>query len=1326
MENRFELIVEINNYEGIEYLRNIAPYDTDISATQSGYNYALGDRFYIEPYDAIGYVTTLTTSSGAGFTMYIDSIRGTASTGPIFVTTTSTSGANYRVGDYLGIGNPGDYTRQAVIRVSSVNGSGGVTGFTYVDDGDGYTAYNTYVTVFKPSVSGVDVLNSDTGYINNQLYDTTNITGSGVGLDVRALTTVNQYKQMLDVDQEETFPLNFVISDIKNIAEKNASYSKTITLPNTDNNKIVLQHIANLNTDTTFDPRLKSKVWVIQDLYTVFEGYLQLTAVNYDDFNTTYEVLLFGEIDTLFRRIGEKTLSDLTSLDSLFTHRWTAANIVNSWNAGVDNGYVYPLMDYGYDLSYSNGLTPSNIQVKQLYPAYYAKHILKAIINEANFEVDSSFLESDLMNHLIIPFSNKSILPTIYDILSVTASNYLLQTRRTGSGDLSSLDIEIGGSYSTIVNAVWNNMQFNNDIYDVNGLYNTATFSYVHNTEQVYSHRFRIDLNILYDNNGGAFVTESQFWNNEDDDIYIFLKRQKDPVTGVTVSVFNNTDISYIDLYGGYVRAPITPYVPFNGIHYIALRPLINNGTLNHTIATGSFVNYGRITGTIYSDWLNGLGNDYTLPLYQNEEVKPFIMRQGWSASTIPDTRINPLTTLWNQIDTTAPVFGCNIAVTDNLPNNIKQKDFLSSFIKMFNLYAEPIKNVTDAFNLETHDTYYTDNRTIKDWSNKLDMSQPIVSQITSDLQAKNLKFSYKEDKDKLNNDYQEDTKHIYGDYLYTYDNDFTTETTEIMPIFSPTPINTMINSNEIHLPIIKSVKTNGDATQIEGFNIRLLYYNKKSLTNEVFRFNGVTYSYYPYCGPFNDPNNPSISLNFGQIAPFQFTEFNDTIHNIFYDYWQNTILELGDKNSRLITAYLYLNAIDISNFKFNDLIFLNINGEDGYWRVNKIENYDPGYEGSTKVELLKAIYYDIPVNRLAYLVDSTAPTNISRPVSRGSNLATSRNAVMYGNNILSIGNDTLAYGNNIVALGSTNVLSGTNIYSAGENNILSGDNIINFGSDNTINAVNTVVMGSGVTSSDSDTFVIGYTTVFNYPVTFLGTVSGIAGIGATGAAGAAGATGSQGPQGPQGFQGFQGIIGNTGSQGPIGTQGFQGLQGPQGFQGIIGNTGSQGPAGSISGTASYLLYGYATSSTAGVGNGAGASVDMATFSLPANSLSSDGDSYRLIMFLKNGSIGVTRTVNLTFNFGGTVDYTWALSVPFSSTLDYKMEIECVRINNDGFGYMVTEWDGSPDYFYGSTTTFTNYFSTNRTLTLKGIDNAGTSANIVKYVGGYLQLIKKP
>ena len=76
--------------------------------------------------------------------------------------------------------------------------------------------------------------------------------------------------------------------------------------------------------------------------------------------------------------------------------------------------------------------------------------------------------------------------------------------------------------------------------------------------------------------------------------------------------------------------------------------------------------------------------------------------------------------------------------------------------------------------------------------------------------------------------------------------------------------------------------------------------------------------------------------------------------------YWKKTMDEITDINSKIITAQFYLTPQDIADFKFSDNIYCVIDGAGGYYKVNKISNYDPTDTRTTTVELLKTKVKDL------------------------------------------------------------------------------------------------------------------------------------------------------------------------------------------------------------------------------------------------------------------------------------------------------------------------------------------------------------------------------
>jgi hypothetical protein len=51
----------------------------------------------------------------------------------------------------------------------------------------------------------------------------------------------------------------------------------------------------------------------------------------------------------------------------------------------------------------------------------------------------------------------------------------------------------------------------------------------------------------------------------------------------------------------------------------------------------------------------------------------------------------------------------------------------------------------------------------------------------------------------------------------------------------------------------------------------------------------------------------------------------------------------------------MFLTPLDIAQFQFYNLVFVTIDGVDGYYKVNSIEDYVPGKNSTCKVTLLKS-----------------------------------------------------------------------------------------------------------------------------------------------------------------------------------------------------------------------------------------------------------------------------------------------------------------------------------------------------------------------------------
>jgi len=236
------------------------------------------------------------------------------------------------------------------------------------------------------------------------------------------------------------------------------------------------------------------------------------------------------------------------------------------------------------------------------------------------------------------------------------------------------------------------------------------------------------------------------------------------------------------------------------------------------------------------------------------------------------------------------------------IPKQIKNKDFLSSLIKMFNLYIEPSKTLERVLRIEPRDDYYA-NGEIKDWTGKVDLTTPIKEQILAETQNREIRLKYREDTDWFNQDYLKKQNISFGEYRKIIDNEFNSGIKSIEPIFSPTPLDLMPNSQRIIIP--KIGKLNNEVFEGTDINIRILTRYEPNQTS-TWLFGGLTTSV--------SPNFPDYAVITSQgIAPQRIHAFNvgdvlsinQTDGGITYPTLQGTFEVLEVINNRTIVISL-------------------------------------------------------------------------------------------------------------------------------------------------------------------------------------------------------------------------------------------------------------------------------------------------------------------------------------------------------------------------------------------------------------------------------------
>ena len=127
--------------------------------------------------------------------------------------------------------------------------------------------------------------------------------------------------------------------------------------------------------------------------------------------------------------------------------------------------------------------------------------------------------------------------------------------------------------------------------------------------------------------------------------------------------------------------------------------------------------------------------------------------------------------------------------VNDLIPQNVLQKDFFASILKIFYLMVTEDKYKDKHLKIEPFTWFYDLNSSsYLDWSMKLDRSQPIRIKPMSEANARYYDIKFKGDNDYYNELYKKKYNEGYGDVRFDNELEFSkdAETTEV--IFSSTP----------------------------------------------------------------------------------------------------------------------------------------------------------------------------------------------------------------------------------------------------------------------------------------------------------------------------------------------------------------------------------------------------------------------------------------------------------------------------------------------------------------------------------------------------------
>jgi len=779
----------------------------------------------------------------------------------------------------------------------------------------------------------------------------------------------------VDITSDIDAMMTYAIDDIKDFSARNTTFSKTIVIPGTANNNKIFGNVFDpnqsnysdpnqVNINYNFDISRSASCILFQGNMQVFKGIIRILQIVIDRDQISYECSLFGELGGLILALGTKKLEELDF--SLYDIDYNINSITGTWNLGFQNYYIesgqfnvdfvnFTLILFGQDIT---------------------EYLAVGDINNIN----STDVPTNNGNYTIVSFSTNGTDTTI-----VYASPFTTWTN--GSATISVSDKPGLGPYFPLIDY---------------GTYSTNKIDWDYRTFRpalfVYEYLKKIFEGVSYKYDAPLF--ELPFFKT------LIIPHNQKVLTGTKTNIFKGGETALTSFRATFPSA-ISSFFHAIKMQYKSTTVTTSdnivftyNGTNSrfklHFLETYNFrrtagfssdkfrVNvYRRISGV---DTLVGQSIIYDIVVGQF--LYPFDFTVEFDLATSQQFyfafEILHNNSLYNStdylyksqynqlsisIDSLTPLIqpivdGDRITMNDTIPKNIMQKDFLSSIMKMFNLYLYEDSTLQKMIKIKPYvDFYDTNVNNAIDWTYKMDVGKPLVLKPMSELNARYYLFKYKDDSDYYNEQYRKRFNLSYGTNKFDTGFEFAKEETSVDLIFSSTPLLGYDTGGKVYPTIFKRTGDSvGVGEEAIDHNIRIM---QKKLITGVASYDITktvsstlvvltTKTEYPYAGHFNDPYTPTIDINYAipSLLYYQPTNIDNITVNLFTLYWIQYMYEIIDQDSRLLIANFRLNEQDINQLDFSKLIFI----QGVLYRLNKIIDYNATQRDTCKVELLKVI----------------------------------------------------------------------------------------------------------------------------------------------------------------------------------------------------------------------------------------------------------------------------------------------------------------------------------------------------------------------------------
>lgn len=901
------------------------------------------------------------------------------------------------------------------------------------------------------------------------------ITGSSTNA-----TTIRYLKIVQDPDNVEIdlstsldVALTYNIADIRDIGFRDTNFSKTITIPGTKTNNKFFDQIFEIEQDGYYLPGKKRRAIVLDGGEEVFNGVVQLKKINrinngLNNYSlVSYEITLLGGLSGFAYELGDKLLTDLDFTE--YNHPYNAQRQNESWWLRImKNGANYTNWVNGANLTITTA-TYTATGVKFTFNAAHGLAVGDNLLIPPNSGITSQNLDWYVGDHVVRSVPSSTEVIVFYSFLQFAAN----QTSYTFSATAYKHEPTGEGYFYPMINYgqtsgyVWQVNQFYPGIYlyeyivkmfkEANYIFDSSILTSSDfkrlilsyggegklRPDEIIDRTFRVEFlgtdvattapqdgqyyTVRFDNdstspnfNGsGAFDLANDEWVVPNSGAFklttnLFLKKSTGGIdTGlVEIQFFNVTTNTVL---GNVVIPRSNISTSFSNLYFTL-------GPTNCNLISGQVVRV-RI-------------NNYNI---------------GSPARTIT---VGTGSSFYAEVQNSFYQEGDTFNVNNAVPRKIKCVDLFKSIVKAFKLIIQPDTTNDRKLIIESEDDFYSSGTDV-DWTDKLATDRDIEQYPIGELNYKNYHFNYLEDKDYLNQDHLGLYKKIYGNRVLTVDNDFIKESYSTDLIFSPTVLQEFPPLSQRIISSISNDVIDPNKPIYIG-NPRILYTRLSGGLNSNGTWQHGSYTndyYYGYAGHL-DKAVPRVGVLFG-VGPrkdlnwdfpiatyFEYGAWTD--RNLYNEYHKQGMDQITDKDSKIITCWLYLKPSDISKLDFRNRFII-----DGHFlRLNKAIDWVPNPELPTQCEFIlfktKPPFVPTYTANPSFGVDDPGDIN-------GSEMMILRNQNNSSNQISSIDETIQINGqgnqvsnldtSNVQITGSNNVVNqnSENINIKGSNNFIAG-----------------------------------------------------------------------------------------------------------------------------------------------------------------------------------------------------------------------------------------------------------------------------------------------